>query len=141
MYLVKKCFRIFRGGGGVWPPPPKYATGPKLKTSVISLSYFDNSLPQLLLLLIIHCPRSTISVSLTPSITPSNFLYAGAWCAGSNDGYQFLQVDFRRLKKITKVATQGRPGGTSYVTKYMLRHSLDGKTWIGHDQVILIDYE
>lgn len=52
-----------------------------------------------------------------------------------DDMNSFLQVDFKRLKKVTRVATQGRPGGMSYVTQYSLSHSLNGLTWTQHDQV------
>ena len=58
----------------------------------------------------------------------------GAWCALLDDVSPFLQVDFKRLKKITRVGTQGRPDATSYVSKYFLSHSLDGAAWTQHDQ-------
>ncbi|XP_028399799.1 protocadherin Fat 4-like isoform X2 [Dendronephthya gigantea] len=61
--------------------------------------------------------------------------YQGAWCAKTTDFRPFLQVDFVGLKKITRVATQGRPRGTSYVTKYTLSYSLNGDTWTSHDQI------
>ena len=62
-------------------------------------------------------------------------LFLGAWCAMMDDVSPFLQVDFKRLKKITRVGTQGRPAGTSYVSEYSLSHSLNGITWTQHGQV------
>lgn len=37
-----------------------------------------------------------------------NDFYDGAWCAGRNDPYQWIEVDARRLTKFTGVITQGR---------------------------------
>ena len=51
-----------------------------------------------------------------------------------DDASPFLQVDFKRLKKITRVGTQGRPDAASYVSKYSLSYSLNGATWTQHDQ-------
>ncbi|KAF7239274.1 Inactive carboxypeptidase-like protein X2 [Varanus komodoensis] len=37
-----------------------------------------------------------------------NDFYDGAWCAGRNDPYQWIEVDARRLTKFTGIITQGR---------------------------------
>lgn len=37
-----------------------------------------------------------------------NDFYDGAWCAGRNDPFQWIEVDARRLTKFTGVITQGR---------------------------------
>ena len=74
-----------------------------------------------------------VQIMITTLFAFNNTL--GAWCAMTSDVSPFIQVDFKRLKKITRVATQGRPDGTSYVKKYSLSYSLDGITWTEHDQV------
>ena len=52
---------------------------------------------------------------------------AGAWCAGSNDTKQWLQVDLLSKHIVTRVATQGRNGEyRQWVTKYKLQYSNDG---------------
>ncbi|EDO26928.1 predicted protein, partial [Nematostella vectensis] len=45
--------------------------------------------------------------------------YVGAW-------NQYLQVNFRRAKKVMAVATQGRQDLNQWVTRYYLSYSLDG---------------
>ncbi|XP_031551872.1 lactadherin-like, partial [Actinia tenebrosa] len=51
-----------------------------------------------------------------------------AWCTDSKGKY--LQIDLGEVKTITKVATQGYQGGTSYVTAYQIEHSIDGIHWV-----------
>ena len=53
----------------------------------------------------------------------------GAWSAKTNDGKQWLQIDFGELVRVTKVATQGRQDADQWVTKYTLSYSLDGMHW------------
>ena len=55
---------------------------------------------------------------------------AGAWCAKSNDGNQWLQISFGRQTTVTKVATQGRYDADQWVTSYSLLHSVDGAHWV-----------
>ena len=51
----------------------------------------------------------------------------GAWCAITNDIYQWLQVDLRKYTTVTRIATQGRSDwGNQWVTKYRLQYSEDG---------------
>ena len=51
----------------------------------------------------------------------------GAWCAITNDIYQWLQVDLRKYITVTRIATQGRSDwGNQWVTKYRLQYSEDG---------------
>ena len=52
--------------------------------------------------------------------------YRGAWSAGYNNRYQWLQVDFGRAAKIMRIATQGRQDTDQWVTQYFILHSLDG---------------
>lgn len=53
----------------------------------------------------------------------------GSWAAKTNDGKQWLQIDFGELVQVTKVATQGRQDADQWVTKYTLSYSLDGMHW------------
>ncbi|EDO44991.1 predicted protein, partial [Nematostella vectensis] len=57
-----------------------------------------------------------------------------AWCAG--DSYDcWLQVDLGGTHCVTSVATQGNPSGNNdYVKKYRLQYSLDGETWVTHEE-------
>ena len=58
----------------------------------------------------------------------------GAWSAKTNDGKQWLQIDFGELVQVTKVATQGRQDADQWVTKYTLSYSLDGMHWAGYKE-------
>ena len=49
----------------------------------------------------------------------------GAWAAKTNDQNQFLQVDFWRNVKITKLQTQGYHDREWWVQKYTLFYSAD----------------
>ena len=52
---------------------------------------------------------------------------AGSWSAGSNDFYQWLQIDLgSQYTKVTRVATQGRNGHSQWVTRYRLLYGNDG---------------
>ena len=52
---------------------------------------------------------------------------AGSWSAGSNDLYQWLQIDLgSQYTKVTRVATQGRNGHSQWVTRYRLLYGNDG---------------
>ena len=56
-----------------------------------------------------------------------NFFKAGSWSAGSNDFYQWLQIDLgSQYTKVTRVATQGRNGHSQWVTRYRLLYGNDG---------------
>ena len=50
----------------------------------------------------------------------------GAWSPGSNDANQWIQVALDSDTKLTGIATQGRNGSYSWVTKYQLQYSDDG---------------
>lgn len=47
----------------------------------------------------------------------------GAWSAANNNKDQWLRVDFGRIVKITKVATQGRQDYSQWVKTYTLSFS------------------
>ena len=55
--------------------------------------------------------------------------YHGAWCAKHRNKNQWLKVDFVRLMKITKIATQGRQDANHWVTSYYLSFSADNVHW------------
>ncbi|XP_044301647.1 inactive carboxypeptidase-like protein X2 isoform X3 [Varanus komodoensis] len=61
-----------------------------------------------------------------------NDFYDGAWCAGRNDPYQWIEVDARRLTKFTGIITQGRNSLwlSDWVTSYKVMVSNDSHTWI-----------
>ena len=50
----------------------------------------------------------------------------GGWSARTNNAYQWLQIDLRRSHKVVRVATQGRPTVSQWVTSYYLVSSQDG---------------
>ena len=55
--------------------------------------------------------------------------YIGAWCPKHRNHNQWIKVDFRRLMKITKIATQGRYDAGHWVTSYYLSSSVDNVHW------------
>ncbi|XP_042316930.1 inactive carboxypeptidase-like protein X2 [Sceloporus undulatus] len=61
-----------------------------------------------------------------------NDFYDGAWCAGRNDPYQWIEVDARRLTKFTGVITQGRNSLwlSDWVTSYKVMVSNDSHAWV-----------
>jgi len=60
----------------------------------------------------------------------------GAWSAQRLDQNQWLQVDFQKVVKIDKFATQGRSGANQWVTKYTLSYSRDGIFWNEYSKVM-----
>ena len=50
----------------------------------------------------------------------------GAWSARYNNRYQWVQVDFGRATRVTKIATQGRQDARQWVRQYYLSYSQDG---------------
>ena len=86
-----------------------------------------------------HLPDSSLSASTSyganyvPQFGRLNQIVsgkAGAWCAKSNDGNQWLQISFGRQTTVTKVATQGRYDADHRVTSYSLSYSVDGAHWV-----------
>ena len=55
--------------------------------------------------------------------------YIGAWCPKHKNHIQWFKVDFRRLMKRTKIATQGRQDASLWVTSYYLSSSVDNVHW------------
>ena len=55
--------------------------------------------------------------------------YIGAWCPKHRNHNQWFKVDFGRLMKITKIATQGRQDAGHWVTSYYVSSSVDNVHW------------
>lgn len=49
----------------------------------------------------------------------------GAWCSGITDKKQYLQIDLGVPKIVTKVAIQGRPQESDYVSSFAVFYSND----------------
>lgn len=60
--------------------------------------------------------------------------YMGAWCARSNNRYQYLQIDFTRLAKIIKMAIQGRHDANQWVTQYYITHSVNAINFVEYKE-------
>ena len=65
---------------------------------------------------------------------PRHGKYVGAWCARSNNRYQYLQVDFKRPVKIIKVSTQGRQDVSQWVTQYYIKHSVNAINFVEYKE-------
>ena len=61
--------------------------------------------------------------------------YRGAWSSRVNDRYQWLQVTFRRPKKIVAISSQGRQDANQWVTKYWLTYSMDRVHYVYYKQL------
>jgi len=59
----------------------------------------------------------------------------GAWSSRTNDKSQWIQVDFGEVKRVTQVASQGRPDASQWVTRYKVSFSTFGKDFKSQDQV------
>lgn len=57
----------------------------------------------------------------------------GAWIASDRNTEQFFQVDFQRVMRVRKIATQGHPKYEYWTTKYRLdytvNHTANGSMW------------
>ena len=53
----------------------------------------------------------------------------GAWSTGSNAIGQYLQIDLGKERVVNKIATQGRPSASQWVTSYKLLFSSNGANW------------
>ena len=70
--------------------------------------------------------------SLGNSPHHANFAHNLIWTpADTEDNHQYLQVQFNKLMRITKVGTKGNGqlGNPRYVRKFRLYHSQDGRDW------------
>ena len=73
-----------------------------------------------------------LEISLIKFLPLLFFPMLGAWCAGVNNKQQYLQIDFQGMRKVTEVASQGRPDSNDYVSSYMISFSLDGNLFEFH---------
>ena len=60
--------------------------------------------------------------------------YMGAWCARSNNRYQYLQIDFTRPAKIIKMAIQGRHDANQWVTQYYITQSVNAINFVEYKE-------
>ena len=51
---------------------------------------------------------------------------SGAWSSRHNNPNQWLQMNFGKVAKVSRVATQGRMDSNQWVKTYRLAYSLDG---------------
>ena len=56
----------------------------------------------------------------------------GVWEPSKKNANQWLQIDLVAQLSVTRVATQGRPDGLHWVTKYHLQYSNNGSTFQFH---------
>ena len=61
--------------------------------------------------------------------------YRGAWSSRVNDRLQWLEVCFKRPKKIVAIASQGRQDMNQWVTKYRLTFSMDKTHYVYYKQL------
>ena len=52
------------------------------------------------------------------------------WCPKQNDDKQWFQIQLPEVKEIKELKIQGAPHGKTFIKKFNLRYSLDGKNWI-----------
>lgn len=57
-----------------------------------------------------------------------------AWCASDTNTQQFIQVDFLKKTRVTKVETFGRKEKFFWVKKYILQYSTDDITWLNYTE-------
>lgn len=74
------------------------------------------------------------AISFAPYIGRLHFVSAGSgkygsWAAGTNNEFQWLQIDCGSWTKISAVATQGRQDADQYVKTYTLSFSYDEVFW------------
>ena len=62
---------------------------------------------------------------------------SGGWCADPrlNNVTQYLQVDFRQLQEVCRVAMQGQQNSRNWITHYKVAFSLDGRHWSIYKEV------
>lgn len=74
----------------------------------------------------------TVSTWLSADKTKNSARLHGtsAWCAKTNDIYQFLEVDLGDVHLVTGLAVQGNPTADEWVTGYALRYTTDRIEWL-----------
>lgn len=56
--------------------------------------------------------------------------YTGCWLPRHKNARQWIQVDLKRVTRIIKIATQGRPNANQYVTRFIVAYSQDRIRWL-----------
>jgi hypothetical protein len=59
---------------------------------------------------------------------------SSAWCSGTNDLNQWIEMDAGQSKVINGVVTQGRQNKNQWVTSYFIQVSIDGVTWLAGER-------
>ena len=62
----------------------------------------------------------------------------GAWCAANNNDQQYLQIDLGGMRKVTQIASQGRPASYDYVSSYKISYSQVENSFEFHRMVIIL---
>ena len=52
--------------------------------------------------------------------------FSGGWTAGSESVNEYIQIEFRTMRRVERVATQGRDVNNQRVTSYRIAYSTDG---------------
>ena len=60
--------------------------------------------------------------------------YMGGWSARHNNHRQWIQVDLRRIIKLTVISTQGRKLAKQWVTRYTVSYSVDCVHFVPYKQ-------
>lgn len=79
--------------------------------------------------------NAVIFLYLTITFISSSNSYRGAWSSRINDHFQWLEVCFKRPKKIVAIASQGREDMNQWVTKYRLTFSMDKTHYVYYKQL------
>ena len=53
----------------------------------------------------------------------------GAWCSATNDGDQYLQIQFPQVRKVRQLGTQGSVVNKGWVARYSVNYSQNGEEW------------
>ncbi|XP_031572100.1 uncharacterized protein LOC116306186 isoform X2 [Actinia tenebrosa] len=59
---------------------------------------------------------------------------ASFWCAAQQKKSEYLQINFNKTMRISKVAIQGRGNWYNWVTGYFVYYSQDGQRWTGYSE-------
>ena len=59
--------------------------------------------------------------------------YGSCWLTKYNDIGQWIQVDFAKITKVTRIATQGRFDANQWLKTYSLSYSPDGSRFVPYD--------
>lgn len=84
-------------------------------------------------------PDSHITSSSEESGWPASagrlYKVQGAWCAGTQNSYQWLQIDLGENRELLAIATEGAQH--AWITGYYLLYSLDLNEWycFGYDNM------